>query len=330
MKTFFLLLVHGAILALACAFYCKNYSFFSILKAVASIKLLHFLHASLFAHLILVIGNFIINLSLGKLSSSEFSVYNEKAYEAIGDILVLVNMFANELSLRSMIVFSILYSFKSFSWSLGIKAQKSHNYRILVACFLAQVATLCALKHYISLQTITAKLLVLEYFLVLLSLIKTQSIMLLDIKNVETHRTLCTFIISIIYLFLKSCAFACFILQFSIRGRFPYGIVKTLTTTVLALNKKLRLFKKYIKLLADLGSIKESTLVDTCAICTDEITSGKRLLCTHVFHATCLKMWCEREVSCPVCRAELVFKREVIYETENEIFSGIPVEIEDD
>ncbi|KAM0680124.1 hypothetical protein GINT2_001817 [Glugoides intestinalis] len=329
MKTFFLLAAHGAILVLACSFYCKNYSFLSIFKTIVSTKLLHFLHSSLFSHVILFLGNLLINFSLGKLSSSEFSTYNEKAYEAISDILVLVNMFTNELSLYSMIVFSILYSFKSFSWTLSIKSQKSQTYRIVIACLLAQIATLCALKYCLSLQNVTAKLLILEYFLVLLDLIKAQCIMFLDIRNVEAHRTLCIFIISIVYLFLKSFAFSCFIMQFSIHGRFPYGIVKTLTATVLGLNKKVRLFKKYIKLLADLGSIKETSITDTCAICTDEITSGKRLLCSHVFHATCLKMWCEREISCPVCRAELVFKKEIIYETENEIISGSPIEIED-
>lgn len=127
---------------------------------------------------------------------------------------------------------------------------------------------------------------------------------------------------------MKALAFTAFILRFSSRSKFPYGITKSLISTLLKLYKKAVLFKKYVRLLADLETIAEVDVSGTCAICTDELVRGKRLQCSHVFHSSCLKMWCEREVSCPICRADLVFKREAIHETEDEVISGVPIELE--
>lgn len=44
----------------------------------------------------------------------------------------------------------------------------------------------------------------------------------------------------------------------------------------------------------------------TCIICRDEMTlnqGNKKLACSHVFHATCLRSWLEHQQNCPTCRA---------------------------
>ncbi|KAJ3680204.1 hypothetical protein LUZ60_016482 [Juncus effusus] len=41
----------------------------------------------------------------------------------------------------------------------------------------------------------------------------------------------------------------------------------------------------------------------TCAICREELTSAKKLLCCHLFHAQCLRSWLQRQHTCPTCRA---------------------------
>lgn len=165
--------------------------------------------------------------------------------------------------------------------------------------------------------------------MILLTLVKNQFIMAMDAYEVEENRSLFMFVLSIMHLFFKIIAFGIFILQFWLYGRMPYGILKSLMATTYKLYGKLKLFAKYLKLLRDLNSIEETEVLCTCAICTDEITKGKKLKCSHVFHSKCLKMWCEKEVSCPICRAELVFKKEIVFETEDEVLSVIPVEIEE-
>ncbi|ELA40966.1 uncharacterized protein VICG_01996 [Vittaforma corneae ATCC 50505] len=329
MKSAFLIVLNFLVLAISCLIVCGRSSFFALFKTIASNRLLHLLHSSFIASIILSLSSYSTNKILGHLTPSEFTMYNEKVYNVMGDLVMLISMFSHEVSVKSIIVFSILYSFKSFTWTLDIKSQKNPSYRIVYASAAVQTLTSAIIMHYLSSSTAISMLMILEYSLILLSLLKNQLIMLLDINNIENNRTLFVSIIKIVFLALKSLAFLMFILRFSVRNRFPYGIMKSLISTLLKLYKKSVLFKKYIKLLIDLESISEVDVKGTCAICTDDIIKGKKLQCSHVFHSSCLKMWCEREVSCPICRADLVFKREIIHETEDEIISGVPIEIEE-
>lgn len=247
----------------------------------------------------------------------------------MGDLVMLISMISHEISLASIVTFSLLYAFKSFSWILDIKAQKNPNLKMVYSSGTLQILVFYIISTYFHSKNSMSMLLVLEYTLVLLSLFKNQMIMLLDLNNIESNRTLFVSIIKILFLFFKGVAFFFFIISFSINNRFPYGILKSLISTLIALFKKIILLKKYIRLILDLETIKEVEVNGTCAICTDDIVKGKRLQCSHVFHSSCLKMWCEREVSCPICRADLSFRKDVIHETEEEVISGVPIELND-
>jgi len=320
--------LHFALMLISSLFICKKRTFFSIFETIVQNKLLHLLHTSLISNLILTFTSLFTDLLLGKLQESETAAYNEKVYEVCGDFFMLISIFSNELSIKNITTLALLYAFKSFSWVFAIKSQKNGNKKMLLGSMgVTAIATAIIIKCYYSSMFLSI-LLCLEYSLIVLSLIKNQMIMSIDMCGIETNRTLLMFFITITYLILKSCTFLAFIIKLSKMHRFPYNTLRALISTGLKLYKKLILFKKYLKLLRDLNSIKESPVVGNCAICTDDITMGKKLKCSHVFHSQCLNMWCEKEVSCPICRAELVFEREEQIETEDEILFGVPVELE--
>merc|ERR1712071_540569 len=46
---------------------------------------------------------------------------------------------------------------------------------------------------------------------------------------------------------------------------------------------------------------------NVCIICREEMVTGaKKLPCNHIFHATCLRSWFQRQQTCPTCRLEVL------------------------
>jgi len=43
-----------------------------------------------------------------------------------------------------------------------------------------------------------------------------------------------------------------------------------------------------------------------CIICREEMDTGKKLPCGHIFHFNCLRSWLERQQSCPTCRTPVL------------------------
>lgn len=323
--------LHILLLAISCGLFCSPFTFFNILRTIATNKFLHLLHSSLITNIIIGFSSFFIYNTLGELQDSETVAYNEKVYDVCGDFFMLISIFSNELSIKSIIKFGMLYSFKSFCWVFTIKSQKDANLKMLAgSAIVVLLASLIAFNYYVqSIYSLISILLYLEYSLVILSLIRSQLIIVVDMKGIEKNRTLFLLLISISYLLLKCATFLSFIIKLSARHRFPYNILKALISTGIKLYKKLILFKKYLKLMSGLNSIKEVPVDGNCAICTEDIVTGKKLKCSHVFHSQCLSMWCEKEISCPICRAELVFEKEEKIETDREIIFGVPVVLED-
>lgn len=170
-------------------------------------------------------------------------------------------------------------------------------------------------------------LLGLEYSLVVISLCKSLLLMLINLYEIESMRSFYVFIISISNLVLKLLIYSVFISLITLIYKFPFNIARSFLSTAVKLKKKLELFRDYLQLVKDLESIEEIEINGSCAICTDNLEWGKALKCTHAFHAQCLKMWCEREMTCPICRAPLTFKQNEEILSGDEILSGIPVEL---
>lgn len=324
-------LLHFVILAFSVMIKSKL-DFYSIFYSMAKNKVLHILHTSLVVHIALRICFFVTNFALEPLSSSEFSVYLEKCSIAVSEVITLISMLANDISISSLLSLGLLYCFKSYSWTLYVKAQKKCSKKMILSSSIALILSLFSVLTYsgiiIKKVNIFGYLMALEYSLVFLSLLKDISIMIVDYLKVEQTRTIIIFFINFVVLSLKACTFGSFIYFFTQKSKFPYGVFKTLLLVLRKLYKKIEIFKKYLVLMKNLNSIKEVDVDGICAICTDDIEKGKKLKCGHFFHSSCLNMWCEREVTCPICRSELIFENKT-YETDEYIYEGVPVAVEE-
>lgn len=323
----YLLMSHFLLLGIAIALVGFGNNFYTITSKLAQNNFLHLLHTSLICHFILKTTLYISEEIIGPLSISELNIYYEKAFDGIGDFIMILGQFSNEIYVSSAIKLSILYAFKSFTWSYSIKARASSSVKMFIGGFFFTVASLILAIELT--KPLLGYLIGLEFLIIPANICKTQILLYLDLVDVETHRTLYVHLASIICHLMKIIINTVFLIHMTKLHRFPFSSLKSIISSVVGFSKRIILLLKYYKLQRDLKSIKEETIEGECVICTDDINLGKRLRCSHAFHSHCLNKWCEREVSCPICRAELCFNNEEIAEDSNEILRGIPVSVDE-
>lgn len=330
MKRHTKILLHAGILAGAAGWLCENRTFYGVLVKVATNNFLHLLHTTFIIHILLAVTSALTCHAVGNLSESETAIYNERVYSMFGELVMIISFFPSDLEIVSILYFSMLFAVKSFAWSFSIKAQRYYS-KTMALCGLgallvaAAASAVCwlTLGHRFSINILFA----LEYSLVVLDLSRTLFIMAVDLLEIERSRSVYVFCSAILFYVVRCVAYAIFIVVVSLHQRFPVNAARSLIASLMKLRKKIILFKAYLRLCADLDAIADAAVDTTCAICQDPLTVGKMLRCRHTFHGDCLKTWCERETSCPICRAELVFHREETLTTEDEILTGIPVDV---
>lgn len=94
----------------------------------------------------------------------------------------------------------------------------------------------------------------------------------------------------------------------------PLHILRDLWMSIKGLQRRIQAYLRYRRITANMNerfaSPTEEQLDEmdrTCIICREEMDSetAKTLPCTHIFHVNCLRMWLQRQQTCPTCRADI-------------------------
>jgi hypothetical protein len=65
---------------------------------------------------------------------------------------------------------------------------------------------------------------------------------------------------------------------------------------------------------------------ESCIICTEEFKNTdvvSVLNCDHIYHPKCIKEWCNRNASCPLCKAEISVSRSKSCESRSRRISHV-------
>lgn len=295
-------------------------SLFHSLILIYSNKFAFIVYNILISIIICFISNIICIWTLGTLNESDQSQYNEITLEYLSNISMTAVLFPYTLMIRNLVPFTILYNIRSFSTIYHLLTNTNNTIMIFVVFFI-----IYQLFNLVSLFSLTYMsfngLLAFEYFLILFYVLKDMCL-----RYFKDRSPVEEFTINIIYLILRILVIGIYAKNLS-QFRMPITYLKMLIQDIQEFKKKVQIFYNYVKLCKELDTIEDVTLTETeiCAICTDEIKNGKKLGCKHIFHTECLKIWCERETTCPICRKPLTLTNMLKFETNAEIINVVPL-----
>ncbi|KAL6121688.1 hypothetical protein NUSPORA_01361 [Nucleospora cyclopteri] len=307
-----------------CRFKATNLTFFSIAFHLSHNKMLNLLGTTLICNCIFFINSIISDFAFGVLYETERARYNERALEFITSCAMTAVSFPYCLKVENLGAFAVFYAFRGLSWTFQLNTERnrrsSMNYYAIGFCLII-IFILRGLVNKFALVFMSFKgLLAFEYCLTLFYFVK---FILLNYFSYDGTPTL-LFGIQFFYILSRIVVVGYYANNLS-KFRVPITYIKMLAIDFYKLKKKIVVFYNYIMLCRELEVFPDMECNEMCAICTDTIEKGKKLGCNHVFHTECLKMWCERESTCPVCRKPLTFNKEIVIETENEVISVLPM-----
>ncbi|RHZ02046.1 hypothetical protein DYB35_010871, partial [Aphanomyces astaci] len=94
----------------------------------------------------------------------------------------------------------------------------------------------------------------------------------------------------------------------------PLHLLRDLWMSIQNLQRRIVTYFRYRRITANMNerfpSPTEDEMNETdriCIICREEMTldSSKKLPCSHIFHLNCLRMWLQRQQTCPTCRSNI-------------------------
>ncbi|KAH9412168.1 hypothetical protein HK407_01g00600 [Ordospora pajunii] len=311
----------------------RNPTMYSVLTATTNSSVVHILHVLFLTFVMCFLTNMIIELVFKSLRLEEVSSFHESLLYFLTDFLLVVPTFDSDINFKNGMLFVMLLCIKSLSWLLGIRIRREARHEqyylaygicvfsCIIGCMLV-VSCMSRMSGHV--------LFVFEYMLLAVASIKNIFVMNMLFYEDEERRSQINFYIDIVYMGITFVTYVVFIGITSLSYRLPLNLFRSALGILDALISKIKTFIRYIKLCKDLEKCVDGMGDGFCAICRDDLKSGKSLGCGHCFHIGCLKMWCERQQTCPVCKSPILLElKKESFIVGNELISGIPVTIDE-
>ncbi|KAI5184808.1 E3 ubiquitin-protein ligase synoviolin [Nematocida homosporus] len=297
---------------------------YHVLTEIVENRVEHFIFCSLLVYLVYIMGRVMVKTFIGKLTPLEVEGVQESSLKYLGNICLVITLFADDIGLRGLLVFSVVFGLKVVHWAVGLRIDSVDKgvvrrdsiwrlYGISAILFLVD-GLLMSKTLRMAIQSPGVNILfAFEFSLLFAYIIKCiYSLGIISLAEGGTieDRILLMFYGELFYgVFRIVVHVLCFIWT-TVNFRMPINLLRESMLIVKSLTAKVKSTLAYTALLKELEkypNVPKSEITDDglCLICHDEMEVAKRLECSHLFHLACLKEWLHRQQSCPVCRTEI-------------------------
>uniref|UniRef100_A0A6A7G8P2 RING-type E3 ubiquitin transferase n=1 Tax=Hirondellea gigas TaxID=1518452 RepID=A0A6A7G8P2_9CRUS len=269
----------------------------------------------------------------GALNHNETDDIYDKCKWAALDTFLALTIFREDLTLFVVFMFLALMFTKVFHWigdhrveMVGPRAHLTSvqhlriNGLITILFFFDSVVASALILRLQEKQTLDVLILfAFEFTLLALSMIKSgvkYIILCVDARHDGGWPPKPVFVFyadvfhDLMYLILYSLFFCLICVTFGL----PVYLIRELYQAYATLRSRVAKYITYRKLVKNMNlrfpDVRDEELGEdrTCIICFDEMTVGKRLPCSHIFHFDCLRTWLESKQICPTCRGAIPFE----------------------
>ncbi|XP_023212733.1 E3 ubiquitin-protein ligase synoviolin-like, partial [Centruroides sculpturatus] len=235
--------------------------------------------------LVLLMGKLMRKVFFGQLRAAEMEHLIERSWYAVTETCLAFTVFRDDFSPKFVALFTLLLFLKCFHWLAEDRVdyfQYAILFSIVINIFIKYIL------HSIDLQSENPwenKAVYLLYCELLMGSVKVILYIIFMVIMIKIH-TFPLFAIRPMYLSMRA-------------------FKKAVNDVILSR----RAIRNMNTLYPDATPEELATVDNVCIICREEMTGGgssKKLPCNHIFHATCLRSWFQRQQTCPTCRMDVL------------------------
>jgi len=279
---------------------------------------------------LLLVGKFMQAVFLGPLRFREEERLQVRIREAVIESCLAMTVFREEFNSKFIGLFAVLLFLKIFHWLSRDRVEymeEQPNAPLLAhARLISLMAVLFALdiRLVVSCATYTMQygpsflvLFAFEFAVLSISLIST--ITRYGLNSADSYlegrwdaKGMISFYNELLCDASQLIVYIAFFLYVQAFYTLPLHIIRDIYLTFTKFHKRCVDFLRYRRVASSMNELfPDATEQDfsdgdrTCIICREEMQSAKKLNCGHIFHVRCLQSWLRRQLSCPVCRANV-------------------------
>ncbi|KAH9386431.1 E3 ubiquitin-protein ligase synoviolin [Nematocida major] len=310
--------------------FVKGKSLYECLVGMVEKRVQHFFLSLFLVGALYVLGKALVDVTIGELAPLEKEGVQENSMRYFGSILLAVTLFADNITVRTSVLFAFVFGVKVLHWIMGFRIEAMEKSgalylrmeRVTILALVLFTADLLLAYRFISSALSTPSISILfgfEFFVMFAYSIRSLYALgvLYLVKDKESgieDRIFLIFYGDFVFCLLKILAHALCLIWTSVHFKMPINLLRDGIFAIKHLivrTKSMLAYRSLVVFLEGCPDASEAEVEEnkTCLICHEDMKVGKKLECAHIFHLACLKEWLHRQQACPVCRKVVAPKR---------------------
>lgn len=284
--------------------------------------------------IVLLMGKLMRKIFFGQLRAAEMEHLIERSWYAVTETCLAFTVFRDDFSPKFVALFTLLLFLKCFHWLAEDRVDYMERSPVISWLFHIRVSSLLFLLaildfffvnlayHSTIAKGASVQLVFGFEYAILLSVVVNIFLKYMlhsyDLQSENPWENKAVFLLysELVMGLFKVLLYLLFMTIMIKIHTFPLFAIRPMYLSLRAFKKAIndvimsrRAIRNMNTLYPDATAEELATVDNVCIICREEMVgsgSSKKLPCNHIFHASCLRSWFQRQQTCPTCRMDVL------------------------